>query len=59
MPNMTTDISPFDSAITSPPVRHCAALKGSRYEFFWDHVSFKNKNKNANIYMNKLGLGMG
>ncbi|CAF1303756.1 unnamed protein product [Adineta ricciae] len=38
MPNVTAYISPFDSSTTTLAVRQCAATKGSRYEFFWDHV---------------------
>ena len=40
IPNSTTDILPFDSLTTTQTSRKCAALPGSRYEYFWDHVSF-------------------
>ncbi|CAF4613688.1 unnamed protein product [Rotaria sp. Silwood1] len=38
IPNATTNILRFDSSTTTLTVPQCAALKGSRYEYFWDHV---------------------
>ncbi|UJR30181.1 hypothetical protein I4U23_017721 [Adineta vaga] len=38
MPNVTAYISTFDSSTTTLSVGQCVATKGSRYEFFWDHV---------------------
>ncbi|CAF0801448.1 unnamed protein product [Adineta steineri] len=38
IPNVTAYISPFDSSTTTLSLRQCVATKGSRYEFFWDHV---------------------
>jgi hypothetical protein len=38
IPNLTTNILTYDSSIIPVTIRKCAALKGSRYEYFWDHV---------------------
>ena len=38
IPNATTNSFIFDSSMTSSTVPHCAAYKGSGYEYFWDHV---------------------
>ncbi|CAF1013876.1 unnamed protein product [Rotaria magnacalcarata] len=38
IPNVTTNALLFYSSTTTLTVRQCAALKGSRYEYFWDHV---------------------
>jgi hypothetical protein len=35
-PNVTMNIIPFKSRTT---VKKCEPMKGSRYEYFWDHVS--------------------
>jgi hypothetical protein len=59
IPNVTTDISLFDSSTAGLSIRHCAALKGSRYEYFWDHVSFFNQIKTIeefNIFRSGNGL---
>jgi hypothetical protein len=58
IPNVTTYISPFDSSTITLAVRQCAALKGSRYEFFWDHVNFF-LNKTIKYKHMKFYLGMG
>lgn len=39
LPNVTTHVLSIGSSATSLSVAKCAALKGSRYEYFWDHVS--------------------
>jgi len=38
IPNVTTNLLTFDTSKIPITVRQCAALKGSRYEYFWDHV---------------------
>lgn len=62
-PNATTNPSVLDSSTASLTVRECAPFKGSRYAYFWDHVSLLSFLRIASIILKfslkQLGMGMG
>ena len=55
---MTKSVVSLDLSATTLSLTHCAALKGSRYEYFWDYVSSLFFNLETNITETLLGMGM-